>query len=182
MLANSIYLGVAQRVDVIIDFSQFKSGTRVYLVNRLEQSNGRGPTERFIDPSDYDTDDDFFKANAVVAFEVESATSEYTKACASETDMSKFPLLFREFPPIDFTEVKRERLWEFDYDGGLWTINGRIFDPNRIDAGIEQDSAEIWTFRTRAMAGITRSIAILQNFLSWSAITDLSHRARSRPT
>jgi FtsP/CotA-like multicopper oxidase with cupredoxin domain len=154
VLSNSVYLGVAQRVDVVIDFSQFKPGTRVYLVNRLEQSNGRGPTERFIDPSDYFTDDDFFKANAVIAFEVEAATPESTKAYGSVdqkwapgTDPSAFPLLFREFPPIDFTEVKRERLWEFDYDGGLWTINGRIFDPNRIDAGIEQDSAEIWTFR-----------------------------------
>jgi FtsP/CotA-like multicopper oxidase with cupredoxin domain len=43
--------------------------------------------------------------------------------------------------------VKFERTWEFDYDGGLWTVNGRVFDPNRIDAGIEQGSAEIWTFR-----------------------------------
>ena len=36
---------------------------------------------------------------------------------------------------------------QFDYDGGLWTINGMTYDPNRVDAGIEQDSAEIWTFR-----------------------------------
>ena len=140
VLANSVYLGVAQRVDVIIDFSRFEPGTRVYLVNRLEQSNGRGPTERFIDPNDYASDNDFFKANAVATFQVGDADTE-------KADQSAFPMLFRAFPPIDFTEVKRERLWEFDYDGGLWTINGRIFDPNRIDAGIEQDSAEIWTFR-----------------------------------
>jgi FtsP/CotA-like multicopper oxidase with cupredoxin domain len=38
-------------------------------------------------------------------------------------------------------------VWEFDYDGGLWTINGQVMDPNRIDAGIEQGTAEIWTFR-----------------------------------
>jgi|GEM_PF-586070 len=154
VLANSIYLGVAQRVDVIIDFSRFKPGTTVYLVNRLEQENGRGPTERIINPGDYDTDEDFFKANAVTAFQVKGAPAQPSKGYgittsteAPGTDPSAFPLLFREFPPIDFTEVKRERLWEFDYDGGLWTINGRIFDPNRIDAGIEQDSAEIWTFR-----------------------------------
>jgi FtsP/CotA-like multicopper oxidase with cupredoxin domain len=154
VLANSIYLGVAQRVDVIIDFSRFKPGTTVYLVNRLEQENGRGPTERKINPSDYNTDEDFFKANAVIAFQIQGTAAESTKgyglSSTEETpnlDPSAFPLLFREFPPIDFTEVKRERLWEFDYDGGLWTINGRVFDPNRIDAGIEQDSAEIWTFR-----------------------------------
>jgi FtsP/CotA-like multicopper oxidase with cupredoxin domain len=155
VLAHSIYLGVAQRVDVIIDFSRFEPGTLVYLVNRLEQANGRGPTERFIDPGDYDTDEDFYKANAFIAFEVKASASGSAKTSDGEAalegepvaDNSAFPMLFREFPPIDFTEVKRERLWEFDYDGGLWTINGRIFDPNRIDAGIEQDSAEIWTFR-----------------------------------
>ena len=62
-------------------------------------------------------------------------------------DKSRLPLVFREFPPVDLTEARRERLWEFDFDGGLWTVNGMTYDPNRIDAGIEQDSAEIWKLR-----------------------------------
>lgn len=138
VLVNSVYLGVAQRVDVIVDFAAFGPGARVYLVNELEQENGRGPTERRIRQSDYASDQDFFDANAQVAFEVEDEAVE---------DESRFPLFFRDMPPVDLSEVRRERRWEFDYDGGLWTINGDIFDPNRIDAGIEQDSAEIWTFR-----------------------------------
>src|SRR5262249_32681409 len=48
LLAESVYLGVAQRVDVIIDFSHFQEGERVYLVNQLQQINGRGPTGRLI--------------------------------------------------------------------------------------------------------------------------------------
>ncbi|WP_212751894.1 multicopper oxidase domain-containing protein [Roseovarius arcticus] len=151
VLAHSIYLGVAQRVDVIVDFSNY-AGSTVYLVNRLEQEHGRGPNERKIDPKDYATDDDFFAANAMMAFKVgdlaEGAVhSDYGTPEEGDADPSAFPLLFREFPPVDFTEVKRDRLWEFDYHGGLWTINGKIFDPNRVDAGIEQDSAEIWTMR-----------------------------------
>lgn len=138
VLVNSIYLGVSQRTDVIIDFSEFGAGSRVYLVNELEQENGRGPTERRIRRAWYATDDDFFKANAIIAFEVEPDPAD---------DQSRIPLVLRELPPVEYSEVKRERLWEFDYDGGLWTINGNIFDPTRIDAGIEQDSAEVWTFR-----------------------------------
>jgi len=138
VMVNSVYIGVAQRVDVIVDFAQFGPGATVYIVNQLEQENGRGPTERRVRKSDYASDEDFFKANALMAFRVKNAPV---------TDTSALPLLFRELPPIDFTEVARQRLWEFDYDGGLWTINGGIFDPNRIDAGIEQDTAEIWTFR-----------------------------------
>src|SRR5712691_2193516 len=41
---SSVELGVAERADVIIDFSQFKPGQSIYLENRLEQNDGRGPT------------------------------------------------------------------------------------------------------------------------------------------
>jgi FtsP/CotA-like multicopper oxidase with cupredoxin domain len=52
VVAESIYLSVAQRVDVIIDFSQYKVGEQIVLQNRLEQTNGRGPSGRFLDPPD----------------------------------------------------------------------------------------------------------------------------------
>jgi FtsP/CotA-like multicopper oxidase with cupredoxin domain len=125
--AESIYFSVAQRVDIVIDFSEYKVGESVTLVNRLEQTNGRGPTGRLLDPGD-----------GILRFDVVPATGP---------DNSRVPDRFRELPPINLDEVKFRRLWEFDYDGGVWTINGRVFDPNRIDAGIEQGSAEIWTFR-----------------------------------
>lgn len=127
VLAESIYLSVAQRVDVIIDFSQYKVGEQIVLQNRLEQSNGRGPSGRYVDLPD-----------GILRFDVIEA---------SAPDPSRIPDFFRPLPPIDLHAVRFHRVWEFDYDGGLWTVNGRVFDPNRIDAGIEQGSAEIWTFR-----------------------------------
>ncbi|MCA1592407.1 MAG: multicopper oxidase domain-containing protein [Acidobacteria bacterium] len=125
--AESIYLSVAQRVDIVIDFSDYKVGDSVMLINRLEQTNGKGPTGRLLDPGD-----------AILRFDVIPSTAP---------DNSRVPDFFRPLPPVDLSEVKFERTWDFDYDGGLWTINGNVFDPNRIDAGIEQGSAEIWTFR-----------------------------------
>ncbi len=137
LIADSLYFGVAQRVDVIVDFSGHKPGDLLYFVNELLQLNGRGPTETHVKPDPADMNG-YLKANAVMRFEVIAPAGE---------DKSGFPLVFRDLPKVDLTEVRRERLWVFDYQGGLWTINGQIFDPNRIDAGIEQDSAEIWTFR-----------------------------------
>lgn len=55
-------------------------------------------------------------------------------------------------PTIDFREVRRERLFTFDYDNGLFTIDGRLMDPNRVDAAIEQGTAEIWTIRNEGLS------------------------------
>jgi FtsP/CotA-like multicopper oxidase with cupredoxin domain len=137
LIADSIYLGVAQRVDVILDFSKNQPGDNLYLVNQLLQTNGKGPSGIRIKPDPLDMQG-YLDANSVMRFEVVPAQG---------LDQSAFPLTFRDLPNVDLTEVARERLWVFDYEGGLWTINGQIFDPNRVDAGIEQDSAEIWTFR-----------------------------------
>ncbi|HEY1381305.1 MAG TPA: multicopper oxidase domain-containing protein, partial [Gemmataceae bacterium] len=131
--ANSVYLAVAQRVDVIIDFSEFKPGDKIYLDNRLEQTNGAGPSGRQIfDPRRKN------HQHQVMRFDVTDAPTK---------DNSRIPDTFRPLPPVNLAEVKRERVWEFDHVGGHWTVNGLMMDPNRIDAGIEQDSAEIWTFR-----------------------------------
>ncbi|GAC1392897.1 MAG: outer spore coat copper-dependent laccase CotA [Ktedonobacteraceae bacterium] len=130
--SKSIVLGVAQRVDVIIDFSQYKEGDTIYLENRLDQHHGHGPSQRLI------TETEEIKKHRLMRFDVVVGDVE---------DPSHIPDFFRSFPPVDLDSVKRKRVWVFDYDGGLWTINGREMDPDRIDAGIERDSAEIWTFR-----------------------------------
>lgn len=125
--ADAIYLSVAQRVDVILDFSKCASNAKVTLWNVLEQSNGKGPSGRMLDPGD-----------GVMQFHVTAETPN---------DPSVIPKKLRPRPPIDLSKVRQHRTWTFDYDGGLWTVNGKVFDPNRVDAGVEQGTAEIWTFR-----------------------------------
>lgn len=130
---DSIEVWVAQRHDVIIDFSHFEDGDYVYLVNRLEmRDDGAGPTGRNLDEGDL-----------IMRFNVEGGKPQ---------DPSRIPNKMRELPDINMDEVRRERLFVFDYDNGLWTINGRLMDPNRADARIEQGSAEIWTFRNAGNA------------------------------
>ncbi len=132
--SKSIFLGVAQRVDVIIDFGdkKYKGVKHIYLENRLDQHHGHGPSQRLI------TDPKEIEEHRLMRFDLEDGKVK---------DPSRIPDFFRSFPSIDLDEVIRQRLWAFDYDGGLWTINEGELDPNRSDAGIERDSAEIWTFR-----------------------------------
>ena len=128
----SVYLSVAQRVDIIIDFSQVDAGEHLYLWNGLLQTNGRGPTTRMVHP--------YVPEESVLRFDVTGQTV---------TDPSRVPAQFRNLPKVDLGLVRRRRTFVFDYNGGLWTVNGQVFDPNRIDAKIEQGSAEIWTLRNQ---------------------------------
>jgi FtsP/CotA-like multicopper oxidase with cupredoxin domain len=125
---ESVTLAVAERHDVIIDFSRYKPGDQVVLLNRLEQTEGRGPTGRLLDPGE-----------AMMRFDVVPAT---------RPDPSRIPSEFRPLPPVNFDEVARERTWVFDYDErGLWTINGLLFDHHMPSAEIQQGTAEVWTIR-----------------------------------
>ncbi len=124
---ESLKLSVAQRHDVIIDFSDHQPGDSIILENRLEQIHGRGPTGRILTPGD-----------GVMQFRVVPLKGK---------DRSRVPEKFRDFPPIDMSEVAAERTWVFDYDGGLWTINGKPADMALSDADCKQGTAEIWTIR-----------------------------------
>jgi FtsP/CotA-like multicopper oxidase with cupredoxin domain len=132
LVAHGVYLSVAQRVDVIIDFKDFSDGDHIYLQNRLLQTNGRGPTERkILDPRPEDS---------ILRFDVVGGQVD---------DPSRVPETFRNLPKIDLGNVRRRRTFNFDYNGGLWTVNGQVFDPNRVDAKIERGSSEIWTLRNQ---------------------------------
>lgn len=125
---DGVLLGVANRADVIIDFSQVPYGSSIYLVNRLEQTSGRGPTWKLMDPGDQ-----MMRFDVVLPLD--------------EPDQSQVPAKFFSLPKVDLSEVVRERTFKFDYFNGSWLINGQTFDENRVDAAPKQGTAEIWTLR-----------------------------------
>ena len=113
VVAESLYLSVAQRSDVILDFSRYRPGDQIVLQNRLEQTNGRGPSGRMLDPGD-----------GIMRFDVVASTGP---------DPSQIPDHFRELPPIpEYLSKFKHRVWVFDYQGGLWTINGQTFGDGKI--------------------------------------------------
>lgn len=128
IITDNVEIWVAQRHDVVVDFSAYSPGDKIRLVNRLEmRPDGAGPQGRELDEGD--------------------EIMEFRVVASKGKDNSRIPDFMRELPPINMGEVRKERLFVFDYDNGLWTVNGKLMDPNRIDAKIEQGSAEIWTFR-----------------------------------
>jgi FtsP/CotA-like multicopper oxidase with cupredoxin domain len=121
--------GVAERHDVIIDFSNYSDGSRVYLMNRAEQFDGRGPTGKLLTPGD-----------PLVEFRVSGSSP------AVDLNSLVKPVL-REQPPIDLTQVVQRRRFEFNRSGGSWTVNGRSFNEDRPDAVVKRNTREVWTLK-----------------------------------
>ena len=121
----SILMGMAERVDVIVDFSNYPQGSELYLLNRAEQDDGRGPN-RLGGPG-----------TPLLKFIIDGP--------AEDASLVK-PLLRHAFPPVTGPIVQR-RLFEFSRSQGAWAINGNLWDPNRIVATPLLEDTEVWTLK-----------------------------------
>jgi FtsP/CotA-like multicopper oxidase with cupredoxin domain len=108
-----------------MDFSQYAPGTEIILINQAEQTNGRGPTGKFLNPG--------FQ---VLKFIV---TSD-----AFGTDNSRIPANLRPLPDIN-QPVAKTREWKFERSGGEWVVNGLPYDRNIVSATIPEGTAEHWS-------------------------------------
>lgn len=112
----------AERYDVVVDFSGHNIGDQIIVQNFVAHTTGRGPSGRLTTPIQ------------VLRFEVDREAA----------DPSQVPAKLRTLPPIDTANVAATRRWEFMNEGGAWTVNGRIFNLNRVDAVIKKGTSEIW--------------------------------------
>lgn len=67
------------------------------------------------------------------------------------TDNSSVPTKLRPLPVLDATTVVT-RTFEFGRErfGGRWTINGLVFDPDRLDAQPKLDTTETWILKNKS--------------------------------
>ena len=126
---NSFRIGPAERVEVIVDFSQAALGQKIYLVNRLEQTDGRKPGD-LVSPG-----------TPLLQFFVNR----------DAPDPSRVPDTLRpvtEGPGVLLPQVRIQRTFKFERSRGAWVINGEFFDENRINADPQVGHPEIWTFQS----------------------------------
>ena len=130
---TSVRVAVAERVDIIVDFSKI-AASRIYLVNRLEQVNGRGPTGKILNPG-----------SPIVQINLKGGP-----VSDDSVDPAAAPLLMRTLPDPDFNALlaraaaAKTRTWKFSRTNGAWMVNDKFFDENRVDAKIPVGSEETW--------------------------------------
>lgn len=125
---TKLRMGVAERADIIIDFSKYTIGSKLYLVNRLNQTDGRGP------------DGVSRTGTQILRFDVDREPDL--------PDNSRIPTKLRELPPIDRSKIKNVRQWKFDRLAGYWTVNEKVFDVARAQAIVKRGTAEEWVLET----------------------------------
>ena len=114
----TIRIAQAERFDVVIDFSRYPAGSRITLRNTLDTG----------------------LTGQIMQFHVTKAERDDTSIPAS---LSK-----AEIP--DRSSATLTRVFRFSYKRGMtsWTINGKPFDPARMDARPALGSTEIWQMET----------------------------------
>jgi FtsP/CotA-like multicopper oxidase with cupredoxin domain len=118
---DEIDIAPAERFDVVVDFSRYRPGTRVRLVNRL----GSG------------------SAAEVMRFDL-SGTSR------TPTEDATVPAWLSTVVALDPRRAAVTRTFLFQKQGGSggWTINGQEYDPARPLARPRLGDTEIWRFVT----------------------------------
>ena len=114
-----IEIGQAERFDVLIDFSTYPVGTQVTLVNRYVQG-AMGQVMRF-------------------------------HILREARDDSSVPSRLADFVPLSRSDATVTREFRFAQNGssGMWEINGKPFDPQRVDAQPQLGAVEIWRISTQ---------------------------------
>jgi FtsP/CotA-like multicopper oxidase with cupredoxin domain len=171
---KSVLASVAERIDVVIDFSSFQKGDKLYLVNRLVmQDEGFGPKAVF------DLDGKFVRYVTLPAGQGDQILCFVVGDDAA--DPSQLPATLRANPALPseviaatedalsqgttepLKQLPNHREFVFgvdDVSGLMWAINGRPFDSSpagslpagRLDTprsrlpGDEPDG-EVWTIR-----------------------------------
>ncbi|MBK9264258.1 MAG: multicopper oxidase domain-containing protein [Polyangiaceae bacterium] len=134
LTVTNLRLAVAQRADVIVDFSQH-AGKSIILENRLEQLDGRGPTDEILPAG---------QGHAILRFDVQ---------LPDVGDGSQAPpYTFYDVPRPSKEELAaaRVRYFRLERGNGQWQINGEFFDGDKTMADPVEGTSEIWVLQNNS--------------------------------
>jgi FtsP/CotA-like multicopper oxidase with cupredoxin domain len=142
---TNVRLSVAERVDIVVDFSShlFDSLTQLFLVNQLEQVNGRGPTGKILNPG-------------IPIIQINMQPNTGGDPSNSQLAMTaQSPAVGMALRPLPDTDAQlaaavagaRTRTFKFERGNGAWQINGRFFDETVAAANPGPGAEEVWIFQ-----------------------------------
>jgi FtsP/CotA-like multicopper oxidase with cupredoxin domain len=159
---SSVRIGPAERVEVIIDFSQFTYGSTIYLENRLNQVNGQGPVavDSQLFPQNSTTTEcanlgipvttpnGQTNSNAILNAGQGNLLLQFQITGPKVPDNSVNPASNPTFYQLPSTNVDPRivRTFKFDRLNGQWSINGQFMDCGYGNGGTGGESSEMFRF------------------------------------
>ncbi len=145
---------IAERYDIVVDFSRYAPGTKLYLVNLLEHDDGRGPKASIpladVMSGRYSGDP---AVGRIMEFRVNVNTG--VDRSMNPADYEAGGRAMAPMPDVSAAEIAsaRHRTFEFGRSSGTdenpWTIRtdgerGRTMDPHVVAAAPRVNRWEIW--------------------------------------
>jgi FtsP/CotA-like multicopper oxidase with cupredoxin domain len=149
--------GIAERYDIVIDFSRYNVGDKVYMVNLCEHQNGKKPAK------------DLSLADALSGTSPDPAVGKFLEfrivRDPAQPDQSQVPNVMIPNPDLSKVAVSRTRTFEFGAGGtqtqpagqtnfsGPWGVKtdnqGQMLnaDYGRVSAAPHFGTREIWTIK-----------------------------------
>jgi FtsP/CotA-like multicopper oxidase with cupredoxin domain len=129
---NSCRFSVAERVDVIVDFTGL-AGKTFYIENRLEQQDGRGPTGNILPAG---------QGNKILKIVVDQP---------AVADNSLHPSLMNFYGFPNTNDAPRiTRTFRFERNNGQWAVNGKFADCDDTRFAVKRNSVEKWIFQNNS--------------------------------
>ncbi|HEY5028044.1 MAG TPA: multicopper oxidase domain-containing protein, partial [Candidatus Angelobacter sp.] len=155
---QSVRIGPAERVDVIIDFKAF-AGKTIYLENRLNQVNGQGPVavdSQLFPQNSANTEcaangAPLTNTGAILPANSNNGANrimQFRVSGSAVTDESVDPATNPTFYQLPSTNVDPRivRTFKFDRLNGQWSINGQFMDCGYANGGTGGESTEKFRF------------------------------------
>ncbi|MGC2694488.1 MAG: hypothetical protein WA738_01730, partial [Candidatus Angelobacter sp.] len=155
---QSVRIGPAERVDVLIDFSKF-AGKTIYLENRLNQVNGQGPVavdSQLFPQNSANTEcaangAPLTNTGAILPANSNNGANlilQFRVSGSAVTDTSVDPATNPTFYQLPSTNVDPRivRTFKFDRLNGQWSINGQFMDCGYANGGTGGESTEKFRF------------------------------------
>ena len=152
---QSVRIGPAERVDVIIDFSKF-AGKTLYLENRLNQLSGQGPAavDSQLAPQNSSTTECSLVLNdpnnqgAIRPAGAGALILQFRVSGTAVNDDSVDPATNPTFYQLPSTTPTPRivRTFKFDRLNGQWSINGQFMDCGYGNGGTGGESTERFRF------------------------------------
>ncbi len=148
---QSVRIGPAERVDVIIDFRAF-AGKTIYLENRLNQLSGQGPAavdSQVAAQNSASTECSLVLNSSQPAILPAGAGNlllQFRVSGKAVTDDSVDPATNPTFYQLPDTtaESRIVRTFKFDRLNGQWSVNGQFMDCTQFRFAVRQNSVEQW--------------------------------------